>query len=160
MPTPKTNALPSDDAALRLDNQLCFLLYAGGRAMTQLYQPLLAPLGVTYPQYLVLLLLWEEAPAPLSVGRLCTRLQLDSGTLTPLIKRMESAGLVQRERARRDGRVVDVALTPAGQALKEAARAVPEALVCRLGLSLSELARIRRGLQKILDVTTRGGEAE
>jgi DNA-binding MarR family transcriptional regulator len=128
--------------------------------MTQLYQPLLAPLGVTYPQYLVLLVLWEAAPAPESVGTLCTRLQLDSGTLTPLLKRMESAGLIRRERSRSDGRVVDVALTAAGQALKQRARAVPEALVCRLGLSLSELARIRRGLQQILAVTTRGAEDE
>src|SRR5437660_1092065 len=83
------------DEMLKLDNQLCFVLYAASRAVTQLYQPLLEPLGVTYPQYLVLLVLWEEDGA--SVRRLCERLQLDSGTLTPLLTRLESAGLVRRE---------------------------------------------------------------
>src|SRR5215831_12823664 len=103
------------DGALRLDRQICFLLYGASRAITQLYQPLLGPLGITYPQYLVMLVLWEEGKV--SVGRLCDRLYLDSGTLTPLVKRLEAAGLVRRERSTADARVVDVELTTAGKRL-------------------------------------------
>jgi DNA-binding MarR family transcriptional regulator len=158
MATPDKKAAPVGDGALKLDNQLCFLLYSSGRAVTQLYQPLLQPLGLTYPQYLALLVLWEQAPAAVTVGGLCMRLQLDTGTLTPLVKRMESAGLVQRTRSASDARVVDVRLTAAGRALRERARAVPEALACRLGLSLPELTRIRRGLARLVAVTTRDGE--
>src|SRR5260370_19090185 len=128
MTTSKTLTAPIGDEALLMDNQLCFRLYASGRAVTQLYQPLLAPLGVTYPQYLVLLLLWEHAPAPLSVGTLCTRLRLDSGTLTPLLKRMESAGLLRRKRSTSDGRVVDGTLTPPRPGLHRAAPAAPQPL--------------------------------
>jgi MarR family transcriptional regulator, organic hydroperoxide resistance regulator len=139
------------DEALRLDNQLCFLLYGTSRAVTQLYQPLLAPLGLTYPQYLVLLVLWESDGA--SVRTLCDRLYLDSGTLTPLVTRLESAGLVRRARSRRDARVVDVQLTAAGKRLKRSARAVPEALLCRIGLSLPALARLRGELQRLFELT-------
>ena len=114
------------DEALRLDNQLCFLLYGASRAVTQIYGPLLEPLGLTYPQYLVLLVLWESEVA--SVRTLCDRLYLDSGTLTPLLSRLEAAGLVRRVRSTEDARVVDIHLTPAGKRLKRAARAVPEAL--------------------------------
>src|SRR5215470_20360335 len=94
------------DEVLRLDRQICFLLYGASRAVTQLYRPLLAPLGLTYPQYLVMLVMWEEGKV--SVGRLCDRLYLDSGTLTPLLKRLEASGLVRRERSTADARVVDV----------------------------------------------------
>ena len=109
---------------LRLDAQLCFLLYAATRAVTQAYVPLLAPLGLTYPQYLVMLVLWEEDGVPL--GRIGERLQLDSGTLTPLIKRMEAAGLVVRERSREDERVLNVSLTEAGRRLRARAAGVPQ----------------------------------
>src|SRR3954469_8238193 len=129
------------DEWLKLDNQVCFLLYGASRAVTQLYQPLLEPLGVTYPQYLVMLVLWEEDGA--SVRTLCDRLYLDSGTLTPLLTRLESAGLVRRERSAADARVVDIHLTTEGKKLKRAARAIPEALLCRLGMPLPELARVR-----------------
>ena len=139
------------DDYLALDNQLCFLLYGASRAVTQMYQPLLAPLGITYPQYLVMLVLWEEDGA--SVRRLCERLYLDSGTLTPLLTRLESAGLVRRARSKKDARVVDIALTAAGKRLKRAAGRVPEALVCRLGLSLAELARVRGELKRLFDLT-------
>jgi DNA-binding MarR family transcriptional regulator len=139
------------DEALLLDNQVCFLLYGASRAVTQLYQPLLEPLGLTYPQYLVLLVLWETDGT--SVRTLCDRLYLDSGTLTPLITRLEAAGLVQRVRSRDDARVVDVHLTAAGKRLKRAARAVPEALVCRLGLPVRELVRIRGELQRLFELT-------
>jgi DNA-binding MarR family transcriptional regulator len=139
------------DEALKLDNQLCFVLYAASRAVTQLYQPLLAPLGITYPQYLVLLVLWEEDGA--SVRRLSERLHLDSGTLTPLLTRLEAADLVRRERSTEDARVVDIHLTAAGKRLKRAARAIPEALLCRLGMNVAEVVRIRRELTHVLDLT-------
>src|SRR5262245_8480101 len=102
---------------LQLDLQICFLLYGASRAVTQLYQPLLEPLGITYPQYLVMMVLWEERGA--SMRRLCERLYLDSGTLTPLVKRLESAGLVRRERSEDDERVVEVKLTEKGEALRK-----------------------------------------
>ncbi len=139
------------DDYLKLDNQVCFLLYGASRAVTQLYQPLLAPLGITYPQYLVMLVLWEHEVA--SVRTLCERLYLDSGTLTPLLTRLESAGLVRRVRSKADARVVDIHLTAAGKKLKRAARGVPEALVCRLGLPLAELARVRGELKRLFDLT-------
>jgi DNA-binding MarR family transcriptional regulator len=139
------------DEALLLDNQLCFLLYGASRAVTQLYQPLLEPLGLTYPQYLVLLVLWESDGA--SVRTLCDRLYLDSGTLTPLVTRLEAAGLVRRVRSREDARVVDVHLTAAGKRMKRAARAVPTALLCRLGLPMRELARVRGDLQRLFELT-------
>ena len=139
------------DEYLKLDNQLCFLLYGASRAVTQMYQPLLEPLGITYPQYLVMLVLWEEDGA--SVRTLCERLYLDSGTLTPLLTRLESAGLVRRERSAADARVVDIHLTAAGKKLKRAARAIPEALLCRLGLPMAELARVRGELKRLFELT-------
>jgi DNA-binding MarR family transcriptional regulator len=139
------------DDLLRLDQQICFLLYGASRAVTHLYQPLLAPLGLTYPQYLVLLVLWEQDGA--SVRTLCDRLYLDSGTLTPLLSRLVAAGLVRRARSTRDARVVDIYLTAAGKKLERAARAVPQALICRLGLPLHELKRVRGELERLFELT-------
>ncbi|WP_174875768.1 MarR family winged helix-turn-helix transcriptional regulator [Vogesella oryzae] len=116
---------------LQLDRQLCFALYAASRAMTQVYQPLLAPLGLTYPQYLALLVLWEQDG--ITVKRLGERLQLDSGTLTPLLKRLESAGLLQRQRSKDDERSVLIHLTQTGKALEEQAAVIPATLSCRFG---------------------------
>lgn len=129
---------------LRLDSQLCFSLYAASRAMTAAYGPLLAPLGLTYPQYLVMLLLWEEDGV--SVKDLGARLQLDSGTLTPLLKKLEGQGLVSRTRDDVDARVVRITLTRAGAALQRKARQIPEKLVCQLGLTLPAVARLRQEL--------------
>jgi DNA-binding MarR family transcriptional regulator len=143
--------MAASDEWLKLDNQVCFLLYGASRAVTQLYKPLLEPLGLTYPQYLVLLVLWEEDGA--SVRTLCERLYLDSGTLTPLLSRLESAGLVRRERSAADARVVDIHLTAAGKKLKRAARSVPEALLCRLGMPLQELGRVRGELKRLFELT-------
>jgi DNA-binding MarR family transcriptional regulator len=137
------------NAAQHLDSQLCFALYAASRAMIQAYQPLLSPLGLTYPQYLALLVLWEEDGA--SVKRLGERLQLDSGTLTPLLKRLEAAGLVSRVRDRVDERVVRIHLTAAGRALEAAASHIPEALVCRARLPSPELAGLRGTLHHLTD---------
>src|SRR5262245_3001803 len=146
------------DGALRLDRQICFLLYGASRAIPQLYQPLLAPLGLTYPQYLVMLVLWEEGKA--SVGRLCERLYLDSGTLTPLLKRLEAGGLVRRARSSTDARVVDVELTAAGKKLKRSAASVPHALACRVGLNADEFSRVRRQLVHLFDVVRAQAQKE
>src|SRR3954471_19467130 len=111
---------------LKLDRQLCFLLYGASRAVTQLYQPLLAPLGLTYPQYLVMLVLWEHDGA--SVKDVGHRLGLDSGTLTPLLKRLAAQGLVTRRRDDDDERVVRIDLTADGKKLRAKAKSVPEAI--------------------------------
>lgn len=133
--------------SLRLDDQLCFSLYAASRALTAAYGPLLAPLGLTYPQYLVMLVLWEDDGVP--VKRIGERLALDSGTLTPLLKRLESQGLVTRRRSAEDERVVEIHLTTEGKRLKQRARAVPEKLVCRLGLPLGDVGRLGAELRAI-----------
>lgn len=130
------------DAPLRLDEQLCFALYAASRAVTRAYTPILEPLGLTYPQYLTLLVLWEEDGA--SVKRLGERLALDSGTLTPLLKRMEQQGLVERRRAVEDERVVNIHLTAEGRALRSKARRVPTDLACRAGYDVEDDRAIKR----------------
>jgi MarR family transcriptional regulator, organic hydroperoxide resistance regulator len=130
---------------LALDQQLCFALYATSLAMTKLYKPLLAPLGLTYPQYLVMLVLWEDDG--LTVSTLGARLALDSGTLTPLLKRLELLGLVQRLRDSADERRVRLQLTPAGRALKTRARAVPQAVARASGCELGELADLTARLK-------------
>ena len=134
---------------LKLDNQLCFALYATSRAMTQAYQPLLEPLGLTYPQYLVMLVLWEQDGV--SVKQLGERLLLDSGTLTPLLKRLEAAGLLQRQRASQDERRVEVWLSDAGKALEQQAAAIPQAMRCRYGAEgrEAESAMLRQTLQQL-----------
>jgi len=108
---------------LKLDNQLCFRLYAASRLVTQAYHPYLSELGLTYPQYLVLLVLWEQDRQP--VNDLAKRLHLETNTVTPLLQRMEQQGLVSRKRGRQDGRQVIVSLTPAGRALETQAAAIP-----------------------------------
>ena len=119
-----------DDApadVLKLEHQLCFPLYAASNLLTRLYRPLLGELGLTYPQYLVMLVLWERAPQ--TVGEISERLYLDTGTLTPMLKRMEAGGLLTRTRDKQDERRVQIALTPAGEALRTRARRVPMAMV-------------------------------
>ncbi|RYZ01278.1 MAG: MarR family transcriptional regulator [Myxococcales bacterium] len=118
----------------RLEEQLCFALYSASRAFTRAYQPLLEPLGLTYPQYLVMLVLWEGKS--LTVSALGTRVGLDSGTLTPLLKRLEHAKLVKRRRGAEDERVVIVSLSAAGQALKARAATVPVELAYRAGFDI------------------------
>ena len=132
---------------LKLDNQLCFALYAASNQITRLYQPLLAGVGLTYPQYLVLLVLWEHGTR--SVGELGQALYLDSGTLTPLLKRMEASGLVCRQRDPGDERRVIVSLSKAGAKLQERALAIPAALACRVDLPTSELSTLRKQLQRL-----------
>lgn len=115
---------------LKLDNQLCFRLYSASRLIVQRYQPYLAPLGLTYTQYLVMMVLWENAP--LTVSAISERLKLESNTLTPLIKRMEASGLLTRTKGREDGRQTLVGLTPKGRALEQEAAQVPLCLSDKL----------------------------
>ena len=124
------------DSALQLDNQLCFALYSASLAMTKLYAPLLNALNLTYPQYLVLLVLWEQDG--LTVTALGDRLTLNSGTLTPLLKRMEASGLLLRKRSQDDERRVLVTLTPEGKKLKMRAAAIPPCVAEATACSLSE----------------------
>jgi len=130
----------SSDAALLLDNQLCFALYSASLAMTKLYKPLLDALGLTYPQYLVMLVLWEGDG--LMVSELGQRLSLDSGTLTPLLKRLESAGLVSRMRDAADERRVHIHLTAAGRRLKTRAAQVPACVLAASQCSVPELLQL------------------
>lgn len=138
------------DDFLRLDRQVCFPLYAASNLFGRLYRPVLARLGLTYPQYLVMLVLWEQAPQ--SVGALGGRLHLDSGTLTPLLKRMERAGLVTRQRDATDERRVLIGLTEQGASLRAAARDVPLTLATGLGLSADELTDLRATVQHLVGV--------
>ncbi|GLR12016.1 MarR family transcriptional regulator [Chitinimonas prasina] len=133
---------------LRLDAQLCFRLYAASRTVTRCYQPLLAELGLTYPQYLAMLVLWERDD--LTVKALGQRLLLDSGTLTPLLKRLEQGGLIRRERRAENEREVRIMLTPAGQDLRQRAESVPPALLAATGLSLDEAQQINALLDRLL----------
>ena len=135
--------------AQRLDRQLCFALYSTSLAMTKLYKPLLAPLGLTYPQYLALLVLWETDS--IGVNELGERLFLDSGTLTPLLKRMQAAGWVERARDEADERRVIVTLTATGRALRRKAAQVPLALAQATGCGLDELVALTVRLQALRD---------
>ena len=128
-------------ALLGLDDQLCFALYSASRAMTAAYRPQLTELGLTYPQYLVLLVLREDGRV--SVGHLGDRLQLDSGTLSPLLKRMEGIGIVSRRRSVDDERQLEVMLTPQGHAIARRAECIPEKLFLATGLTGKEVAELR-----------------
>ncbi len=144
--------------ALRLDEQLCFAIYTASRALTRAYGPLLEPLGLTYPQYLTMLVLWEEDGV--SVKHLGERLALDSGTLTPLLKRLEQQGLVARRRCKTDERVCFIDLTSEGKALKSKAKKIPLALACRAGFVVSEpkdLAKIQKLREELHALSTRLG---
>ncbi len=134
-------------ASLRLDRQLCFSVYTAAQAFNAAYKPLLDRLGLTYPQYLVMMVLWEEDD--LSVKGIGERLSLDSGTLTPLLKRMEAAGFVRRRRDTHDERIVRVTLTDKGQQIRSDALAVPEAMICALGQSLPELQALKVAVDRM-----------
>lgn len=137
----------SPDQALLLDNQLCFALYSASLAMTKLYKPLLDPLGLTYPQYLAMLVLWERDG--LMVSELGERLHLDSGTLTPLLKRLEAAGLIARVRAVDDERRVHVTLTAAGRKLKTRAAKVPDCMLSATQCTLPELVALTQQVKAL-----------
>lgn len=132
---------------LHLDNQLCFALYSASLQMTKLYKPLLDEIGLTYPQYVTLLALWEADGV--TVGALGERLFLDSGTLTPLLKRLETAGLVTRTRNAEDERQVLIRLTTKGRALKQKAMCIPEQIGAKAGLTIPEFLTLRKTLKKL-----------
>jgi DNA-binding MarR family transcriptional regulator len=137
------------DQPLRLDNQICFAVYSAAHAFNRVYKPLLERLGLTYPQYLVMLVLWERDGVPLKdVGE---RLFLDSGTLTPLLKRLEAAQFVKRTRSTADERQVLIALTPQGLALKEKARAVPQSILAATACSIGELLSLKNEIVALRD---------
>jgi DNA-binding MarR family transcriptional regulator len=147
-------AAPGDDPLL-LDRQVCFPLYAATNLLNRLYGPVLKPLGLTYPQYLVMLVLWEEEPQ--TVGSLGARLYLDSGTLTPLLKRMEAAGLVSRTRDAGDERRVLIGLTEQGRALRADALHVPETIAG--GRSPEGLDELRESVRKLVAMLAAPGGA-
>ena len=148
MPRPRLTA-PIPANWLKLDHQLCFALYSASLAMTKFYKPLLDPLGLTYPQYLVMLVLWEGDG--ITVSQLGERVALDSGTLTPLLKRLEASDLVRRLRDTADERRVLLQLTPVGRALKSRAMAVPESMAYASGCALDELAALTARLKALRD---------
>ena len=148
-----SESAPENEQAMLLDSQLCFPLYAAARQVTAAYVPLLRPLGLTYTQYLVLLVLWEKDG--LTVGELCRRLHLDSGTLTPVLKRMEADGRLRRERSREDERVVLIRLTAEGKDLRREALAIPQRMAACVPLTPEEGAALYSLLYKII---RRGGE--
>ncbi|MFC9281854.1 MarR family winged helix-turn-helix transcriptional regulator [Streptomyces collinus] len=143
MPTPSA---PETDW-LRLDRQICFSLHAASRAFNGVYRVILKDLGLTYPQYLVMLVLWERDDLP--VKKLGEQLRLDSGTLSPLVKRLEAAGLVRRERSAEDERSVRVRLTEEGAALRERALEVPRRIAAATGFGVAEIGELRERLDQL-----------
>ncbi|MGL5164917.1 MAG: MarR family winged helix-turn-helix transcriptional regulator [Afipia sp.] len=148
-----TMTKPTPDDLLKIDNFVCFALYSAGHAFTRLYKPLLEPLGLTYPQYLVMAVLWENDGR--TVGEIGEKLLLESSTLTPLLKRLETAGMVRRTRDRDDERVVRIQLTPEGAALKQKAVGIPQAIGCSTSLSIPEVMKLTDDIKalrkKLLD---------
>ena len=146
MPSPSTPTTPSP-AILRLDNQVCFALYSASLAMTKLYKPLLDRIGLTYPQYLVMLVLWEQDGV--TVSELGERLFLDSGTLTPLLKRLEAQGQIARLRDVQDERRVRITLTSQGRALRDQAEAIPQCVLQSSQCSVAELTALTAELKQL-----------
>ncbi len=155
---PEAREISRADVALKLERQLCFALYSASSLFTRLYRPLLEPLGLTYPQYLVMLVLWERSP--LTVSEIGSALGLDSATLTPLLKRLETAGYVTRRRDAADERRVLVQPTERGTALKEKAKDVQKELLCRLPLPASELTALHETLGRLNRGMRNAGETE
>ncbi len=143
----KLDSIPKEELLL-LDRQLCFPLYSAANAVVRAYRPLLDELDLTYAQYLVMMVLWQTNG--ISVKALGERLYLDSGTLTPLLKRLEAKGIVERKRSQTDERVRELYLTQQGTALKEQALSVPNAMVCKLNLELDELITLKSICEKVI----------
>ncbi|SOD90625.1 MarR family winged helix-turn-helix transcriptional regulator [Caenispirillum bisanense] len=143
------------DVPLPIDRQLCFAVYSAAHALNRVYKPLLDPLGLTYPQYLVLLALWEEDG--ITVKQLGVQMHLDSGTLTPLLKRMEAAGLVTRRRDAADERQVRIGLTEEGRALRQRAGTVQESILCASKRTPAELEALRDQLTALRDALLADG---
>lgn len=152
-PAPVTT--PATDL-LALDRQVCFALAVASRNVIGLYRPLLEPMGLTHPQYLVMLALWEESP--LTVTELGRRLSLEPATLSPLLKRLQSGGMVTRERNPRDVRALAVSLTAKGRRMRGRAKRIPPAILDRLDMRLEELEELRDGLTRLIEASRRGPE--
>ncbi|MDR6905746.1 DNA-binding MarR family transcriptional regulator [Agromyces sp. 3263] len=150
--TAAVDGAASDDL-LALENQVCFALAVAARGVIGVYRPILEPLGLTHPQYLVMLALWGRSPR--TVRDLGDALQLEPATLSPLLKRLEAQGYLTRERNARDERALDVALTDAGRALREQALGIPPQVVDRLGMSMDELAALRDRLTDVIAAVQR-----
>jgi MarR family transcriptional regulator, organic hydroperoxide resistance regulator len=145
----------SDLDPLALERQVCFALVVASRSVLSIYRPLLEPLGLTHPQYLVMLALWGEAP--LSVREIGALLQLDSPTLSPLLKRLESAGLITRTRSDEDERQVNIGLSARGRVLRDEATKIPAAVVAQLGLSISDLETLHAALTSVIGAARQTG---
>ncbi|MFE6645298.1 MarR family winged helix-turn-helix transcriptional regulator [Nocardioides sp. NPDC057772] len=152
MPT-KKHPLTEIENPLALDQQVCFGLAVAARSVIALYRPLLEPMGLTHPQYLVMLALWEEEP--LRVSELGRKVQLDPGTLSPLLKRLEAQDYIRRERNKHDERSLAVVLTERGRALRDDAEKIPPAIVERLDMSVEELMELHRRLLEVITAATR-----
>ena len=152
MPT-KKDPLSEIENPLALDQQVCFGLAVAARSVVALYRPLLEPMGLTHPQYLVMLALWEEEP--LRVSELSRKVQLDPGTLSPLLKRLEAQDYIRRERNKHDERSLAVVLTERGRALRDDAEKIPPAIVERLDMSVDELMELHRRLLEVIAAATR-----
>jgi DNA-binding MarR family transcriptional regulator len=144
---------PEPDDLLALERQVCFALSVAARNVVAVYRPALEPLGLTHPQYLVMLALWQHGA--LSVKELSRLLQLDPGTLSPLLKRLEAAGLLRRERDPKDQRNLALALTDRGRALREQAESIPTGIVERLGMPVEELLRLQEALSSVIAASQR-----
>jgi len=142
---------PAAADPLTLDQQVCFAVVVAARSVVAIYRPILEPMGLTHPQYLVMLALWQHAP--LSVKRLSELLQLDPGTLSPLLKRLEAADLIVRRRNAADERHLAVELTDRGRALRDRALQVPPAVIDRLGLPIDELQALHASLTRVIEAT-------
>ncbi|GGU17486.1 MarR family winged helix-turn-helix transcriptional regulator [Nocardioides albus] len=149
----KKDPLAEIENPLALDQQVCFGLAVAARSVIGLYRPLLEPLGLTHPQYLVMLALWEEEP--LRVSELGRKVQLDPGTLSPLLKRLEAQGYVRRERNKSDERSLAVVLTNQGRALRDDAEKIPPAIVERLDMNVDDLMELHRRLLEVIAAATR-----
>lgn len=139
--------IADQDSVTKIEDMLCFALYATSRAVTDAYRPLLDELGLTYPQYLALMVLWEYGTS--SVKSIGAILHLNSGTLSPLLKRLESAGFIKRQRRTNDERVVDVSLTDEGQALQKQAGNIPFEVACKYGFEMDEYIQLLGSLRKL-----------
>ena len=147
----------ADDVdVLALENQVCFALAVASRSVIALYRPVLEPLGLTHPQYLVMLALWQQDPR--SVKDLGAALQLEPATLSPLLKRLESSGLIDRRRSATDERRLDVTLTPQGRGLRSRAESIPQTMIEQLGMPVSELQAMQASLTAIIAAATRSTE--
>lgn len=136
--------MTASDDLLRLENQLCFALVTAARNVVAIYRPILEPLGLTHPQYLVMLALWERDPRTLN--DLAAELALEPATASPLVKRLETEGLIARQRSSEDERRLDITLTDAGRALRERAVDVPQQVMAAVGMNVGEISALRDGL--------------